>query len=479
MSEGPAAPRSGPAPEGPPAPATGAASLLAIMRTPGYARVLLMAGAIGIPISALGYGFVLLYSHMQGWLFTSWPSAMGLRPTPTWWPLPLMVVAGLIVGLALRYLPGHGGHSPAEGFSPGTPAPITLPGIMIASIATLGFGLVLGPEAPLIALGGGTAIFISRQVQRHAQDVSHQIVGASGSLSSLGTIFGSPLTAAIFLMEGIGLGGEQLTLLIVPGLLAAGIGALVFVGLGAWTGVGTISLGLPSLPPFTRPDLPELGWCIVLGVGLAALAWVIRLLALLFRRPVERRVVWATPLVGLAVAGLVMAFTAATGRTENAVLFSGQDFLAPLVATAGSWTVGALLLLVAFKSLAYALSLSSFRGGPVFPSLLIGAAVGVAASHLPGFGLVPGLAAGMGAMTAAMLRLPVASVLLPVLLLAHDAIPVSPLVIVAVVVSFITVQYLPDPQQVAGAIGPHLRRPAPQSAGGGEAPATGDEGQSG
>ena len=34
--------------------------------------------------------------------------------------------------------------------------PIELPGILLAALATLGLGLVLAPEAPLIALGMGT-----------------------------------------------------------------------------------------------------------------------------------------------------------------------------------------------------------------------------------------------------------------------------------------------------------------------------------
>lgn len=433
-------------------PGGGTSGLLALMRTRGYARILALAALLGAPVSALAYGFVVLYQHLQTWLYQSLPSALGFAHPPNWWPFPLMLIGGVIVGFALKFLPGQGGHSPADGLAPGAPAPSALPGIFVASLATLGFGLVLGPEAPLIALGGGIAMFVSRKVLHKVPDTAHTIIGASGSLSALGTIFGSPLTATFFLMEGIGLGGEMLTLLVVPGLLAAGIGALVFVGLGAWTGTGISGLAIPHLPPFTRPDLPELGWCVLLGVGCALLAWSIRCLALFVRRFTRPRVLWATPLAGIVVAGMVVAFGYATGRSENAVLFSGQTYVGTLIGSAGTWAVGTLVLLVVFKALAYAFSLSSFRGGPVFPALFLGEAIGVAASHLPGFGLVPGVAAGMGAMTAAMLRLPVASVLLPVLLLAHDALPVTPLVIVSVVVAFMMVQYLPPAERVAGVV---------------------------
>jgi H+/Cl- antiporter ClcA len=95
------------------------------------------------------------------------------------------------------------------------------------------------------------------------------------------------------------------------------------------------------------------------------------------------------------------------------------------------------LLLLACKSLAYGVSLSSFRGGPIFPALFIGAAGGMAMSHLPGLPLVAGVATGIGAMSAVMLSLPLTSVLLATLLLASDGLAVMPLVIVAVVVAYV------------------------------------------
>ena len=62
----------------------------------------------------------------------------------------------LLVALFARYLPGPSGHEPAAGFkASGAVEPIELPGIVLASFATLSLGVVLGPEAPLIALGSG------------------------------------------------------------------------------------------------------------------------------------------------------------------------------------------------------------------------------------------------------------------------------------------------------------------------------------
>jgi H+/Cl- antiporter ClcA len=96
-----------------------------------------------------------------------------------------------------------------------------------------------------------------------------------------------------------------------------------------------------------------------------------------------------------------------------------------------------LLLLLACKALAYGVSLSGFRGGPTFPAMYLGAVGGVALSHLPGLPLVDGVAMGIGAMTAVMLRLPLTSVLLATLLLGSDGLAVMPLAIVAVVVAYV------------------------------------------
>ena len=48
----------------------------------------------------------------------------------------------------------------------------------------------------------------------------------------------------------------------------------------------------------------------------------------------------------------------------------------------------------------------------MFPAMFLGAAGGVAMSHLPGLPLVPGVAMGIGAMCVVMLRLPLTSGLL-------------------------------------------------------------------
>ena len=102
------------------------------------------------------------------------------------------------------------------------------------------------------------------------------------------------------------------------------------------------------------------------------------------------------PAIGLVIGGLAIAFSQITGKSVDEVLFSGQDQLPGLIAQAGTWSLAALAWLIVFKGLAYGLSLGSFRGGPTFPALFLGAAAGIMSSHLPGFPLAAAVPVGMG-----------------------------------------------------------------------------------
>jgi H+/Cl- antiporter ClcA len=412
---------------------------MAVLRSRAYIRLLIVAAILGVPISAAAYGFLALVNYLQQELFTHLPHGLGLSTVPAWWPLPMLVIGGVLAGLAIRYLPGNGGASPAPGFGVHPPpTPVQLPGVILAALASLAFGAVIGPEMPLIALGGGLAVLATKAARRRPvppQGVT--VLGASGAFAALSTLLGSPISSAFLLMEAAGLGGPTMELVLVPGLLASGVGALIFIGLDSLTGLGTFSLAIPNLPHFARPDLAEFGWAVAIGLAAAVVGPAIRWLALFLKPYADRWVMLVLPLAGAVVAVLAIIYAEGTGKATSEVLFSGQNDIGPLIHNAGSYTVGALLLLLVCKAVAYGVSLSGFRGGPIFPALFIGAAAGIALSHLPGLPLVPAVAMGIGAMTVVMLTLPLTSVLLATLLLASDAVAVTPLVIVAVVVAYV------------------------------------------
>ena len=437
-------------------PTTAALDPVTVIRSRAYQSALVLAALLGIPISVIAYGFLALVTEIQQYLFQDLPEDVFTGGTPAWWPVPWLVLCGLLTGLSIRYLPGNGGHSPAFGFSAGGgPAPDReLPGVIVAAFLTLSLGAVLGPEAPLIAIGGGLAALTVHLLKKDAPPMAVTIMASAGSFAAISTLLGSPVLAAFLIMEAAGIGGATLSLVALPGLLASGIGAVVFVGLDAWTGLGTFSLALTSVPPAVQPTLATLAWAVPMGVGGALLGWAIRWLGLSLRPVVHRGRVAVTAGLGLLIGLTAMAYQLLSDRSFTQVLFSGQDAMPELVDHAADYSVPVLLLLAACKTFVYSLSLSAFRGGPIFPAMFIGAALGIAVSDLPGMSLAPAIAMGIGAMCTAMLRLPMTSMLLATLLLGTDGVSVTPQVVVAVVVAFVVIHLLPAPGAAAPAPSP-------------------------
>ena len=102
------------------------------LKSRGYVWILLLAAAIGAPVAVVAYFFLKLVSDLQTLFFVHLPVDIGFQGEPVWWPLPLLIISGVIVGCAIKYLPGTGGHSPADGFQfgGGAPAVAELPGIV-------------------------------------------------------------------------------------------------------------------------------------------------------------------------------------------------------------------------------------------------------------------------------------------------------------------------------------------------------------
>jgi H+/Cl- antiporter ClcA len=320
-----------------------------------------------------------------------------------------------------------------------------LPGIVLAALTTLSLGAVLGPEAPLIAIGGGLAALTVHLVKKDAPPMALTIMASAGSFAAISTLLGSPVLGAFLIMEAAGVGGAMLSLVALPGLLASGIGALVFIGLNNWTGLGNFSLTLTSVPPAVDPTVATMAWALAVGAAGALLGWVIRWIGLSLRPVVHLNRVLVTAVLGLLIGVTAMAYQLISGQSFTQVLFSGQSAMPELVEHAADYSVGVLLLLAACKTFVYGLSLSAFRGGPIFPAMFIGAVLGIAMSGLPGMSLAPAIGMGIGAMCAAMLRLPMTSTLLATLLLGADGLSVTPEVVVAVAVAFVVTSVLPDP----------------------------------
>ncbi|HZU59874.1 MAG TPA: chloride channel protein [Solirubrobacteraceae bacterium] len=438
----------------------------ALLLSRGFIAVLLIAAVVGVIVSLAAWCFVELIYQIQQELYHHLPSAVGYpHGPPLWWSLPILALAGLITAAAIVRLPGGGGHIPAEGLKVGggPTRPVELPGIALAALASIGLGAVIGPEAPLLALGAGTAVAIVKLARKDAASQLLVVVGAAGSFAALAFLFSSPIIAAVIVIEVSGLGRARLPVILLPGLTGAAIGSLVSIGMGSFTGLSdsAYALGPLPLPAFHRPTIGSFGWSIALALAVAVIAHLIRSGGLGTHRLVSRRPFLLLPLAGLIVSGVAIAFAQSSGRSVNEVLFDGQSALPGLVSGAGKWSLSALALLIVFKSIGYTISLGSFRGGPTFPAIFLGAAGGIMASHLAGFPLSAAVAVGMGTGTVAILQLPLSAIVIAALLTSKAGSGADPLTIVAVVVCYLVTLWLSALQSARAARGPAVAADAP------------------
>src|SRR3954451_12690586 len=237
-------------------PLAGAASL----------RLVLIGAVIGVPAALVAAGFLALVHQLVDLLWDDLPDGLGYSTPPWFLVLALPAIGGAIVALVRRGLPGDGGHEPLKGLSTQPTALAAAPGVALAALATLSFGAVLGPEAPLIALGSAVGVAGSRIARLGPRE--NAVLGTAGSFSAISALFGAPLPAGVLLVEaGLAMGGALIPLLL-PGLVAAACGYVIFVGLGNWSGLEAARLSVPDLPAYVGTRVEDL--LIAVAVGIAA-----------------------------------------------------------------------------------------------------------------------------------------------------------------------------------------------------------------
>ncbi|MEP7192291.1 MAG: chloride channel protein [Actinomycetota bacterium] len=411
--------------------------LTSVLRSRGYHVLLLAAAVVGLPIAAIAFGFLAAVSAMEKYVWQTLPKDLGWDEPKAWYAVVVLGLAGVLVGLVVARLPGRGGHVAANGMGGGMTQPIDLTGVLLAAALSLVLGAVIGPEAPLIALGGGLSRLAANRTRLRESPQGVTLVAAAGSAAAIATIFGNPLVAAVLMLEVVGLAGRQVLLVLLPCLVSSGIGALIFTGLGDWTGISVPSLTIPGLPAATV-DWGDLLWVVPLAVLAAVGAQLCRRLGLRIAQQTAAHTLATTTIAGLLVGACAATFSLVTGRSPLDVLQSGQAALPELVSSPHSWSIVALLLLLTFKGAAYGISLGSFRGGPTFPAVFLGAVLGVLVGPLPGLGVTAGIAIGMTAATTAVLRLPVTSIVLVVLLLGTEGITQLPIILLAAAVALVS-----------------------------------------
>ncbi|MFC8922378.1 chloride channel protein [Cellulosimicrobium sp. NPDC057127] len=378
------------------------------------ALLVALAAVVGAVAAVAATAFTSLVHGAENVLWTTLPASLGADEPPWWWVLGVLLVGALLVALAVR-LPGRGGHHPLDGLSFGA-APRDLLSILLAAFGSLAFGAVVGPEAPLLALGAGIGVLAAGRVGPGPS----RVLVLAGAGAAIGVVLGSPLVTALLLLEALlhaprADDGPGPARAMVPVLVALGTGDLVRVGVGDWPGVHTSTLTTGDLAAYPTVHVADLGWGLVTALATTALVVLATRSAESLRDVARRAPTVALAVAGLAIGGLALAVRATTGVDVDVVLFSGQQSLGTVTATTA---VGTLVVVAVVKTVAYALSLGAgFRGGAIFPAVFVGCAVGAAAAAgLPGAAVGAQVACGIAAGAAVVLGMPVTALTLAVLL---------------------------------------------------------------
>ncbi len=414
-------------------------------------RLVGLGALIGIPAALLAAGFLALVHQVEHWLWTDVPHRLGVSHPPWYLVIGLPVVGAGVVIAARQLLPGDGGHPPLQGIGGAKPTPISHgPGIALAALGTLGFGAVLGPEAPLIALGSVAGLTVAAVGKAGRRE--RAVLGSAGSFAAVSALFGGPIVGGLLMVEGgLQLGAALLPMLL-PGFVAAALGYVLFIGLGNWGGLRSQGLAEPGLPSYHGTSVRDLLIAIAVGIVAALVIAAVRRLAARVETSGSSNIGLPALLLagGLAV-GLLAQTAEWLGANSQDVLFSGQSSVPALVATGST---GIVLVLLLAKAAGYAVSLGcGFRGGPVFPAIFIG--IAVATLPVVWFGVSPTLAVAVGTaagMTATS-RLVLTPIVFAALLTGAHGVDAVPAAVLATVAAWLTMAALDHRQ-------PQTSRPA-------------------
>jgi H+/Cl- antiporter ClcA len=367
-----------------------------------YSVVLVRAVMLGIFTGIFGLAYLVAVELSTEWIWGDDRAGEGWFSGGPW-AAAIPIISGLLVGVMYRTLrlpsrfPGfidelQGGHVD----------PKTAPGAIGIAVISLVGGASLGPEAPLGTAGGAAGTWLARRAGDDA-DRRRQLtfIGISGAFGGLlSTPIGGPLLA--FELEHDQTHDYYYSNL-VPGMIAGGVSFGIM-----WPVVGAPFKGL-----LTIPHEAFASWMLLAGVGLGAAGAITALVVgrimnltvgamrTLDERPVLRG------LVGGAAIGTV-------GVINPLTLFSGQTSLPAILADFERIGVLTLVVLALLKAVTLGASLGGgFYGGPIFPTLFIGAVIGVATHALvPAIPL--GLAVGgvMAALGSAIALLPLSMAVL-------------------------------------------------------------------
>jgi H+/Cl- antiporter ClcA len=404
-----------------------------------YYRLMVYAALFGALFSLLTTGYITLYN--QGVKFLAQPNLVLYNVNI--WPLILLTVAGVFIGLVIKFFGQHGGLGVAQTqyAQTGGLSYRKLPSILLQGFIALWSGAAIGPEGTLVFLTGGLGTFVSERLKLQKDDVP--VLVYSAIAGAFGGFFGSPIVGAVGAVEYMFIKELNLYRHLIPGLIAGAVGYGVYFAI-----LHTSFLGVYSFPNFAALRVVDLVWALLVGIIAALIGTLFKIVFGLVHRVFVR--FNKRPIVRSIIGGLIIGLI---GSFLPLTLYSGQNQLLQIVHNPAAYGIGLLLLLMLVKMLLTSTSFATgFDGGPIFPLLFIGGTLGQVLSEILPF--IPqgvGVLAGMAGAACAFFPIPLTLALL--LGLFGGQTDLIPVIVIGAVIGFI----------VSKALTPLLPKPRPQS----------------
>ena len=253
---------------------------------------------------------------------------------------------------------------------------IAAPLIFVSSAITHLFGGSAGREGAALQLGGAGAEALCQILRTKEED--RTIVIMSGMSAVFAGLFGTPFTAAFFVMEF-----KSSPKVIGQALLPCIISSILASKLSAALGVAAETVPLSSIAPFAFSSIVKI---IILSLGLSLLG---RLLCLAFHKAghLAKRLVSNDFLRTALAAAAIVALTAVVGDMR----YNGSGMSMAIKAIEGHADWFDFLLKLIFTAFTLAAGL---KGGEIVPTFCIGATFGCVLGGM--LGLDAGFAAALG-----------------------------------------------------------------------------------
>src|SRR6266852_824648 len=223
-----------------------------------YYLLLLYAALFGAFFSLLTAGYISLYHW--GVSFFQQPSSTFKIGGISFWPLILLTIAGVLIGIAIKFFGQHAGLGVAQGqyAKTGRIIPRYVPSILLEAFIALWSGAAVGPEGPLVFLSGGVGSFIADRLKLEKDDVPLLVYSAIAG--AFGGFFGSPVVGAVGALEYMFIKELDFYRHVIPGLVAAAVGYSVYFAI-----LQTSCLGIFSFPSYANPHIYDLGSAVLVG----------------------------------------------------------------------------------------------------------------------------------------------------------------------------------------------------------------------